>query len=199
MPNYANTIIYKLINYDYPDLVYVGSTTNFTKRKQQHKSRCNNESNSGHELKVYKVIRENGGWQSWTMVQICDFPCETKIEAIQEEDRHMLELKASLNSQRAMRTREQYYIEHKETIALYRLANKDKIAIRTKKYYEDEDNLEKRRMYLKKYNIDNKDKINAKRDIPSICVCGSNFTPRHITRHCKTKKHINFINQPIEQ
>jgi len=39
MPDYAKTIIYKLINYDYPDLVYVGSTTNFTKRKQGHKER----------------------------------------------------------------------------------------------------------------------------------------------------------------
>ena len=33
MPDYAKTVIYKLINYDYPDLVYVGSTTKFTKRK----------------------------------------------------------------------------------------------------------------------------------------------------------------------
>ena len=42
MPDYAKTLIYKLINYDYPDLVYVGSTTNFTKRKQHHKERCLN-------------------------------------------------------------------------------------------------------------------------------------------------------------
>ena len=42
MPNYDKTVIYKLINYDYPDLVYVGSTTNFTKRKQHHKECCLN-------------------------------------------------------------------------------------------------------------------------------------------------------------
>jgi predicted GIY-YIG superfamily endonuclease len=45
MPDYAKTIIYKLINYDYPELVYVGSTTNFTKRKQKHKVSCLNEKN----------------------------------------------------------------------------------------------------------------------------------------------------------
>ena len=37
MPNYQNTIIYKLINYDCPEHVYVGSTTNWVKRKQHHK------------------------------------------------------------------------------------------------------------------------------------------------------------------
>jgi len=34
MLNNAKTIIYKLIIYDYPDLVYVGSTTNLTKRNK---------------------------------------------------------------------------------------------------------------------------------------------------------------------
>ena len=46
MPDYSKTIIYKLINYDYPELVYVGSTTNFTKRKQQHKCGCSNNTNN---------------------------------------------------------------------------------------------------------------------------------------------------------
>jgi hypothetical protein len=40
MPDYAKTIIYKLVNYDYPELVYVGSTTKFTNRKRHHKSGC---------------------------------------------------------------------------------------------------------------------------------------------------------------
>ena len=53
MPDYAKTIIYKLINYDCPDLVYVGSTTNFTKRKQHHKQRCLNINDKKHNLKVY--------------------------------------------------------------------------------------------------------------------------------------------------
>ena len=165
MPNYANTIIYKLINYDYPDLIYVGSTTNFTKRKQSHKYRCNNKSINKHELKVYKIIRENGGWHSWTMIQICEYPCETKIEAIREEDRHMQELKAGLNTLRAMQTREQRLEQLKKsnlkyskgTGVLYRLANKDKIALRTKIFFEDKDNLEKRQAYLKQYYIEHQE------------------------------------------
>ena len=62
MPDYAKTVIYKLINYDYPDLVYVGSTTNFTKRKQNHKVRCLNPNDKKYNYKVYASIRENDGW-----------------------------------------------------------------------------------------------------------------------------------------
>jgi predicted GIY-YIG superfamily endonuclease len=61
MPDYTKTIIYKLINYDYPELVYVGSTTNFTKRKQQHKQLCHNEKSKKHNFNVYTNIRENDG------------------------------------------------------------------------------------------------------------------------------------------
>ena len=80
MPDYAKTIIYKLINYDYPDLVYVGSTTNFTKRKQGHKERCLNEKSKKHNLKLYVSIREYGGWENWSMIKICDYPCETDVK-----------------------------------------------------------------------------------------------------------------------
>ena len=91
--DYSKTIIYKLINYDYPELVYVGSTTNFTKRKQQHKSHCYNESGNAYDLKIYKTIRANDGWENWNMIKICDYPCNDSHEAQLEEDRNMIELK----------------------------------------------------------------------------------------------------------
>ena len=113
MPDYAKTIIYKLINYDYPDLVYVGSTTNFTKRKQGHKERCLNEKSKKHNLKLYVSIREYGNWDNWSMIKICDYPCENRREAEQEEDKYMLELKANMNMVRAFRTKQQYREDNK--------------------------------------------------------------------------------------
>ena len=104
MPDYTKTIIYKLINYDYPELVYVGSTTNFTKRKQCHKESCLNEKSKNHNLKVYTNIREYDGWENWNMIKICDYPCENRREAELKEDEYMTELKASMNSHRASRT-----------------------------------------------------------------------------------------------
>ena len=116
MPNYAKTIIYKLINYDYPDLVYVGSTTNFTKRKQGHKERCSNEKSKKHNLKLYVGIREYGGWENWSMIKICDYPCENRRQAEQEEDEFILKLKANMNMVRAFRTKQQYREDNKHKI-----------------------------------------------------------------------------------
>ena len=113
MPDYTKTIIYKLINYDYPDLVYVGSTTNFTKRKQQHKESCLNPNDKKYNLKVYTNIREYDGWENWNMIKICDYPCENRREAELKEDEYMTELKASMNSNRASRTQKQYREDYK--------------------------------------------------------------------------------------
>jgi hypothetical protein len=104
MPDYTKTTIYKLINYDYPELVYVGSTTNFTKWKQHHKDSCLNEKGKKYNLKVYKMIRKYDGWENWNMIKICDYPCENKREAELKEDKYMTELKASMNMKRASRT-----------------------------------------------------------------------------------------------
>ena len=123
MPDYAKTIIYKLINYDYPELVYVGSTTNYTKRKQTHKEMVFNDN----PRKVYVSIRENGGWKSWNMIKICDYPCKDRREAEQEEDKHMMELKAGLNTHRASRTIKQYYKDNKDKYKQYYEDNKEEI------------------------------------------------------------------------
>jgi len=148
MPDYAKTIIYKLINYDCPDLVYVGSTTNFTKRKQQHKHDSEIKT-----IKLYETIRKNGGWESWAMIKICDYPCLSSIEARQEEDRHMIELKANLNIIRAERTTKQYYIDNKEQSKQYYLDNKEKISEQRRQHYQDnKDKItdQKKQYYLKK-------------------------------------------------
>jgi hypothetical protein len=141
MPDYAKTIIYKLINYDYPDLVYVGSTTNFTKRKHKHKELCLNINHKNHNSKVYQMICKNGGWMNWIMIKICDYPCSDKRQAELEEDKYMMELKANMNSHRPSRTQQQYY---KDNIA--------KIKNNAKQYYEK-----------------NKDQINEK--ITCKCGC----------------------------
>ena len=41
MPDYSKTVVYKIQHQYDGSLVYVGSTTKFTKRKYHHKSSCN--------------------------------------------------------------------------------------------------------------------------------------------------------------
>ena len=98
--NYQNTVIYK-ISCDDTEEFYIGSTTDLTSRKYQHKWRCNNENNRGYNLKIYKTIRQYGGWDNWRMVVVEEYPCENKREAEKREEEIRMELKATLNTRRA--------------------------------------------------------------------------------------------------
>ena len=93
--DYSNTIIYKIIcNDETINDVYVGHTTNFTKRKYHHKYASANLDN---KLKIYNTIRQNGGWDNWNMSEIAIYNCKNKTEARIKEQQHYEELKASLN------------------------------------------------------------------------------------------------------
>ena len=91
---YSNTIIYKIFCKDTSvNDIYVGHTTNFTKRKYQHKINCN----SGQKLRIYNVIRSYGGWENWDMIEIAKYNCKDAVEARIKENEHYNSLKATLN------------------------------------------------------------------------------------------------------
>jgi hypothetical protein len=94
--DYSNTIIYKIYCKDESIKdIYVGHTTNFIQRKAGHKSACNNEKN---DVKIYKIIRKNGGWNNWKMIEIANYNCKNFTEARIKENEHFKELKSTLNS-----------------------------------------------------------------------------------------------------
>ncbi len=115
--DYTNTIIYKIQHSENDELIYVGHTTDFTKRKSNHKANCNREKNTHYKYKVYQMIRENGGWDMFRMTEIKAFSCNNKREAEAEEDKLMRELKATMNRHRSFLIQEeiaQYRAEWKE-------------------------------------------------------------------------------------
>ena len=61
--------------------VYVGHTTNFRKRKSDHKSDCCNLNSKRHNTPVYQFIRANGGWENWTMIEIKSQICLSHRDA----------------------------------------------------------------------------------------------------------------------
>ena len=107
--DYSKCVIYKIQHKDNNDLLYVGHTTNFTKRKYEHKYNVNNQKGKEYNHKVYQMIRENGGWDDFNMVVIKDFPCENNRQAEAEEDRIMREMKATMNERRAFHSQKEYY------------------------------------------------------------------------------------------
>ena len=106
--DYKNAFIYKFVCNDiFVINIYVGSSVNWIKRKAQHKHCCNNEHSESYHKYLYQVIRENGGWDNWTMIKLCDFPCDTKFQLEAEERRYMELLKADLNKQVPTRTKKE--------------------------------------------------------------------------------------------
>lgn len=97
--NYANSIIYKIVCNDLNITdCYVGHTTSFKDRKRLHKACCNNENNPHHNLKIYTIIRANGGWDNWEVIEIEKYPCETCNQAKTRERFWYEELNAKMNT-----------------------------------------------------------------------------------------------------
>ena len=187
--NYANAVIYKIVCNDLTITdCYVGSTTNFTKRKGEHKSKCKN-----YDFKIYQTIRANGGWVNWSMVLIEEFPTTSKL-LLEQRERHWIEIfKASLNSCIPTRSEKEHYQDCKEEVKLkchqYYETNKVQIVERSKQWTID--NKETRLIYEKQYRIDNLDKINER----VKCDCDDMVIKRCLKRHQQSNKHINKMDQ----
>jgi len=163
--DYSNTCIYKLVHID--DLndenIYIGHTTDMTKRKWKHKSNCNNPNNKEHKHKKYQYIRENGGWDKWQMILVEKYPCDIVHEAKARERYWITELKASLNVDIPNRTAKEYREDNKEYI----------------------------QQWFKNYDQNTERKERKKEKI--TCECGSIVCKGDIARHCKTNKHQKWL------
>ena len=119
--NYSSTIIYKIVCKDLNITdIYVGHTTNFIKRKGQHKSYCHNPNSEKHHLKVYSTFRDNGNWDNWDMIEVEKYNCNDRNEAAARERYWYETLQAKLNMQCPNQCR-------KESCKEYRINNKEKI------------------------------------------------------------------------
>jgi hypothetical protein len=111
--DYSKTLIYKIVCNDLTITdVYVGSTTDFTRRKSCHKSSCNNINSKKYDFKVYQTIRANGGWENWSMILVENFPCENVNESHARERFWHETLNANLNIQVPNRLRKEYKKEY---------------------------------------------------------------------------------------
>ena len=154
--NYENTIIYKIQHLEDETLLYVGHTTDFTKRKSAHKANLKNTNNKAYNYKVYQMIRENGGWDMFNMIEIHKFSCSNHREAEAEEDKVMREMKTTMNNNKAYLTDEdkkkynkEYKKEHPELIK----SLAEKYREKTKAEFEATYTIEKHSELLAKQKI----------------------------------------------
>jgi hypothetical protein len=91
MKDYSGSVIYTIKT---DSGIYVGSTTNYPKRKSDHKYIINTGQFS-HRL-VYKNIKKHKNEYAIEIYKL--YPCYNKFELIAEEQRIMKELNANLNT-----------------------------------------------------------------------------------------------------
>jgi hypothetical protein len=206
--DFSRTVIYQFVCKDVNILDrYIGRTINFVKRTYAHKTACNNMLSPHYQLYVYQFIRENGGFDNWSMIEVEKYPCKNKLEASKRERYWFEKLHATLNKQVPSRTLQEYksvnrellnaknkiyYNKNIDTIrehrTVYKSKNRESLNAKNK-IYRDEN-----KIAIKKYRDDYR--VTHKEIICKhcLCTCGQFYSKQHKSRHCKSKKHIDRIN-----
>ena len=199
MADYSNSCIYIITTKDEDgnEFEYVGSTKDFHDREHKHKHRIKKECC----FKLYKKINENNG--DWKMKELHKFPCENELQLVIEEQRVMDERKPTLNDKRAFVTEEVFKEKKRISDKKYNEKYKERINEQHKKYYQA--NKKYFYEYKKKRRADypdirkkadkiwrdkNKEKLSQK----ITCECGCVISKAKISRHKKTDKHKNLMN-----
>jgi hypothetical protein len=139
---------------------YIGHTNNFSFRKRQHQLPCIDITHSKSHIKLYKVIRENGGWDEWEMIELEKFNGKTKLEARMREQELIKIHNANLNMLNAYITEDERKATKNAITEKYREENKELLKEQTKKYKEEHKEVIAEQM--KKYRAEHKEEINAK-------------------------------------
>jgi len=185
MPDYQKGQIYT-IRYRLDDsLLYVGSTTQpLHKRWSEYKRHYDNLNSSSYTMLICQKMRETNDVQNWYIELYEKFPCNDKTELSKREGEIQRELKPNLNVRIENRTRKEYREEHKEKIALmkreWEKQNPEKVKA------SKERNIEKKREYDRKNG-----------GIIVICECGCSSRKDSLSKHKKTIKHQNLMENKL--
>ena len=224
MVNYSKGLIYKLCCNDQSIKdIYIGSTTNFIRRKCTHKSACTNPNDKAYNYYVYKFIRENGNWSNWSMILVREYKTSDKLKLKRKERKYIQKFGATLNCTIPTRTKKEWYNENQDEIEKktkqYREANKDNKQKYDKTYYQH--NKETKKLYSNDYRLQHNDEIksymrdyykNHKDDRTKYieankvkisqykkekieCECGCMIRRSDLSKHKKTQKHKDLMNE----
>ena len=151
MPDYLKTVLYIIYCKDETiHDIYVGHTTNFTKRKSNHHTKYKQPEKKHYNMPVYQFMRDNGGFDNWNIEMVFPVPCNNVKQARKHERKLIEVLGATLNHDIPGRL-------HKE----YEDTEREKIRTRGKEYYSSEKGIKKRADWTDK----NKDNILEKKKL----------------------------------
>jgi len=195
--DYSSVCFYKLCCND-PVItdIYIGHTTNFTRRKSEHKSRCNNVTSRDYSIYVYQFIRYHGGFDNWSMIELCTTQCENKRDAERIERQYIEDVGATLNRLIPTRTYKEYTVDNKNRIKKtrkqYQEDHKEELSKKNKQYREDhkEELLEYMKQYYKDHKEESKvsDKIRYENNKEEILKKNKQYREDHKEEISNQKK-----------
>jgi len=138
---------------------YIGHTNNIENRIREHSCATTNINESCYNSKIYKTIRENGGFNNWILNELfsyfCDFTESRKIEQVLID-----EFKPTLNTYRAYTDEETRKLRHNETARIRRQFNLENIRNYDRHRYNNNDDYKKRKNNSnKKWKEKNESKV----------------------------------------
>ncbi len=187
--DYHNSIIYHIRHMENKEVVYVGSTTNFSNRKGKHKYSCNHEERKEFSSPIYCHIRDNGGFDCFEVIPIKSLKLENKTQLLiaeQEElDKHQTLVnrnKAHITIEELKQYHKQYKEDHKEELKLYHKQY-------SKQYKEEHKEGLKlyNKQYDKLYREERKEKLKEKIECEACKKILSKCSMYRHIKKCKSK------------
>ena len=169
MPNYKNSKIYSIRSHQ-TDNIYIGSTTQRLSQRLYEHRKTYKKKTKYHYFSSFEILKYDDAY----IELIENYPCDNREQ---------------------LGKREGFYIRKfkKQNICVNKY-----LAGRTAKEWA-KDNKAQKLKYMKKYYEKNKEKIKEKRIIYNsgkkiLCKCGSLHRRDGKSKHLRTKKHIEFMN-----
>ena len=117
---------YKICSLD-NEYIYIGSTTNFKKRMQKHKSDCYNINSKQYNYKLYTTIRSNGGINNFIFEIIDSIDTDDRQTVLKHEQSLIVEYNSNLNTYKAYINDYDKKQQLKHCKEQYIIKNRDKI------------------------------------------------------------------------
>jgi len=190
MKDFSLGKIYRIVD-NTNDKCYIGSTCEPTLARRLAKHRHNYRdyvNGKGNYISSFEVLK-NGDYE---IVLIESYPCNSKDELFARERFYCQTMDCVNKNKNQGLIKELGQIEYdKQKHKKHYELNSDKIKEKVKKYAQE--NPEKIKTRSKTYRENNKEAIAEKKKQVFTCECGTLSTIVHKVRHCKSKKHQDYL------
>ena len=188
---YNNGKIYTVRYRDDESLIYVGSTIQpLYKRWNDRKTRSQCETSKEYNKLLYIKMREFS-LDNFYIELYENFECNN-IEELKKREGEIIRQIGTLNKSIAGRTQKEWGQENQDKLKEYYQINKEKIKERKHEYDKIHyiNNKDKKREYKQQH----KERYKELSSEQITCECGCISTKYKLSRHMKTKKHNDLMN-----